>query len=97
MKFYLKVHIGNGRKVIAICDENLIGKMFIENELKIEVSERFYKGELVDIEKIKLELEFNSLNVVGENIIKILIELGFLTKEDIKRIQGVPFAMVFEV
>lgn len=76
MKFYVKVHEG----VIAICDAEIVGKKFGS----FDVSERFYKGELVELEEVKKILkEEGNFNLVGEHIVQVAVDLGVLEKKSV--------------
>ena len=77
--------IKNYRDVVAICDSDLIEKTFEEGNFQLEVKESFFKGEETSKEELtkilnNLSQEDATFNIVGE--------------ESIKRIQGVPFALV---
>ena len=94
----IKIH-KTYRDVIAICDSNLIGKKFEENNLQLDIKESFYKGE----EKTKQEViqimqdlsrEDSTFNIVGEESVNCALEAGIISKEGVKKIQGVPFALV---
>ena len=52
---YVKIHKSEHQKVIAICDEGLIGKTISEGDKEINISEDFYKGDLLKEEQV-LEL-----------------------------------------
>ena len=54
---YVKIHHSGDRVVIAICDEELIGKKISEGALVLNISERFYKGEKKSQEEVKKILE----------------------------------------
>ena len=45
MKVYCKIHKQQDYHVIAVCDEDILGKTLG----KQKISEFFYKGELIDI------------------------------------------------
>lgn len=95
---YLKKHSSAGKEVLALCDENLLGKEFHEEGMKLEVSESFYKGEKVSKEEVIRELQkASNMNIVGEESIKTAEEAGIISKEQIKTIQGVPFTLIFEL
>ena len=49
--FWCKCHSIKGHLVVAICDEDLLGKE-IGKELKMKVSENFYGGEKIDENKV---------------------------------------------
>ncbi|MBO8174684.1 MAG: DUF424 domain-containing protein [Thermococcus sp.] len=95
MKIYVKIYRVQGEILLAACDEDLIGKTFREGELKLEVKERFYKGELRDVEELEHFLkEATIANLVGERCVGKAIELGYVDKERVLYIQGVPHAQM---
>jgi len=95
---FLKI-IESYRNVIAICDEDLIGKRFEEDKFQLDVKENFFKEkEASEEETIRiiqnLSEEDATFNIVGEKSINAAVKARIISKEDIKRIQGVPFALV---
>ncbi|MEK6757836.1 MAG: DUF424 family protein [Nanoarchaeota archaeon] len=87
------------RNVVAICDSELLGKKFEEEKFQLDVKESFFKGEETDKEKTKkiirkMAMEDSTFNIIGEESIKCAIEAGIISKESIKKIQGIPFAFV---
>ena len=95
---YFKKHMGQGRILIAICDENLLGKTFSEGEYSLKVSERFYKGKKVKKEELKETLKNSeNINLVGKEIIDFALELGVLNKGSILEVSGVPHAQVIKI
>ncbi len=52
-----KIHETEERKIISLCDEDLIGKKFETKDLQLDVSEFFYKGENLDEKKVLEEIE----------------------------------------
>lgn len=91
--FYVKYHKEN---VIAICDEELIGKHFEEGRLVLDVSESFYKGELKNKDEIRLILKNDkNFNLVGKEIIKIAVKEKVVDKNAILVIGGVLHAQVY--
>ena len=88
----VKVHrTADGRKVVAICDSDLIGKKFEEKNLQLDLSSNFYKGEEKSEEDVKeLVKEPCIVNVVGQKSIDCLLELGIVEKESIIKIDNVP-------
>jgi uncharacterized protein len=84
--------------VAALADSNLIGKKFEEGVLVLDVNEKFYKGEDVSKEKIvKVLTEYSNINLVGEQVIKIAVEEGFISQQDVKTIQGVPHVQIYSI
>lgn len=92
---YVKVYRVQGEVLLAACDEELIGKTFREGELKLEVKERFYKGELVEEDRLESLLEEATIaNLTGERCVSKAIELGYVDPERVLRIEGVPHAQM---
>ncbi len=92
---YVKIYRVQGEVLLAACDEELLGKTFREGELKLEVKERFYKGELVDEDALDAMLEEATIaNLTGERCVGKAIELGYVDEARVLRIQGVPHAQM---
>ena len=94
----IKIH-KTYRNVVAICDSNLIGKKFEQDNLQLDMKETFYKGE----EKTKQETiplmqdmlkEDSTFNIVGEESINCALEAGIISKDGIKQIDNIPFALI---
>lgn len=95
---YVKIHKSDDSVVTAICDENLIGKTFSENEKEISISERFYKGEKKSEEEvIDILKNATNLNLVGEQTINLTLKLKIITKDSIILIKEIPHAQIFEI
>jgi uncharacterized protein len=91
--------INSYRYVVAICDENLIGKIFEEGKRQLNVKENFYKGEIKSPEKTKeiikkMFIEDATFNIVGKESIKIALEEKIITQEGIFELQGIPYSMI---
>ncbi len=95
-KMYVKIHETENKDIVAVCDEDLIGKKFEEKELILDVSEEFYKGEKMD-EKRTLEImkKADILNIVGEKSIDLASKNDIVSKMNIIKIKGIPHAQVF--
>lgn len=95
---YIKRNNFQGSEVLAVCDENLIGKIFREKGLKLEVAKRFYKGKLVDEkELVNLIKNAGNVNIVGKNAVKTAVKNNIIKKEDIIKIKNIPHAIIFEI
>lgn len=95
---FLKIH-KSYRDVIAICDSDLIGKKFEENNLQLDLKENFYKGNKLSEEEIietikNFSREDATFNIIGEKSISSAIKAGIISQEGIKTIQGIPYALV---
>jgi hypothetical protein len=87
------------RNVVAVCDKELLGKKFEEGEFQLDLKENFYSGkeysekEVIEIIK-DMQEEDATFNIVGEKSVNAALKSGIILKEGIKKIQGVPFALV---
>ena len=95
---FIKTH-KSYRDVIAICDVNLINKKFEEEKFQLDLNESFYKGERVNEMQAlqimqKMSEEDATFNIVGEKSVNTALKAGIISKNSIKKIQNIPFAMV---
>jgi hypothetical protein len=78
--------------LVAVCDENLLGKQLTEH---VKISEHFYKEKLVGKEEVLKELEKATLaNIFGNEIVKITLEEGVVDEENVKEIAGIKHAII---
>ena len=87
MRFYFCERKSGKEIIVAICDEDILGKKFRSHPFILDVKESFYKGSLV--EEGELESLFKRatiLNLAGENIVTIAMKKGLLKRERIMKI-----------
>lgn len=83
--------------LLAICDENILGKTFNDDRLEITVSE-FYSGKRCDEKTaIKLAQKATIINAIGKNIINILIEKKLVDASSVIKVCGTPHAQVISI
>lgn len=93
---YLKIHQSRDRRIVAICDKNLIGKKLKKGDLEINITERFYKGdELSEEEILKILSEAENINIMGEKSINFAIKHKFIKKSAVITIEGIPHAHIY--
>ncbi len=93
----VKIHESKGRKVIAICDEDLIGKTFADKNANLFISEHFYKGEKMGgDELLALTKNCSNLNIVGKKSIAFALKHHLIAQSGVLKIGGVPYANVIE-
>lgn len=98
-KFWSRLIKTKFETLVAICDEELIGKEIkIEKNFNTFVSERFYKEKLID-EKEALDLMERATigNLLGERIIKLAIEKNIISPESVILIGGIPHAQFIKI
>ncbi|MBU0760499.1 MAG: DUF424 family protein [Nanoarchaeota archaeon] len=94
----IKIH-ESYRKVVALCDSDLVGKKFEEGKMQLDVRENFYGGEEVgeveSVEMLKsLALDDAIFNIVGACAVEAAMKAGIINEDSMGKIQGVPFALV---
>lgn len=90
----VKIHKAEKRKIISICDDNLVGKKFEDEDLQLDVSKYFYKGEKMKYEDVMKEIKgADSLNIVGEESIRFALKNNLIEEESIIRIKKIPHAI----
>ena len=90
--------------VIAVCDENILEKELnfkyhVKKEpVKVKLSKNFYGGMLID-ENIVLKLlqKANIGNLMGERIIDLAEKNGFIIRENVILIDGIPHAQFIKI
>ena len=95
---YVKIHKSGDRHIVAVCDEDLIGKKFETKKLVLNISERFYKGEKLSDEKT-YEIMENAinLNLVGKKTIDLALKNDIIRKENIIKIEKIPHAQIYQL
>ncbi|MEA3323924.1 MAG: DUF424 domain-containing protein [Euryarchaeota archaeon] len=84
--------------LVAVCDQELIGQTFSDGTLTLEVSEFFYKGEIVPLPDVRDALEdARIVNIVGKRSIAHALEHGFISEDNIIVVDGVPHAQTVTI
>lgn len=96
MNCYLKIHSRFDNIVVGVCDEDCLGKILEKDKFRFNVSEVFFKDQLVSQEEaVKVLKKASNFNVVGKNIIDALIEKEIIHKDGIIAVDEVPIAIKF--
>lgn len=91
--------IKNYRYVVAVSDKELVGKIFTEGKMQLDIKESFYKGEAKTAKETAeilkdMKIEDATFNIVGKKSVGIAIENGIISEEQIGKVEGIPFALV---
>jgi hypothetical protein len=98
MLFSTKVVSASGNLMLNICDPELVDKTLHDGDTKIKINPNYYAERNVDEHEAKTLLtQCNSINMVGEKIISLATSLGIGSEKSIRRIEGVPFLIVFKM
>ena len=95
---YMKVHKQGDLIVVAICDEDLLGRTFKQGRLYISVKEEFYGGIKVNVKQaIEEAKKADIVNLVGNNAVQEAIKEGLVHPEAVIYISGIPHAQVVKL
>jgi len=84
--------------MLNICDPELINKIIHDGSTKIKINPNYYAERDVDEHEAKNLLEkCTSINMVGEKTISLATSLGIGSEKSIRRIEGIPFLIVFKM
>lgn len=94
-KLYLKSHCSGDEVLIAVCDCDLMGKKFVEGHLHVEILPDFFGEETATAQDVERALAAATMaNLVGELAVGHAIRLGYVSRENVLRIKGVPCAQM---
>jgi uncharacterized protein len=85
-----------GREVVlAACDEELVGRELRDGKLRLRVEEAFYGTESISPGELVPQLRACTIaNLVGEQAVGVALEHGFVAREHVLWIAGVPHAQM---
>jgi Uncharacterized conserved protein len=88
-----RIHVHEKERILAACDEEILGMTFRGNGAKITVSERFYGGERIT-EEIFIERtrSVTIMNLVGNEVVEIAVRAGLISEDNVMIIGDVKHA-----
>ncbi|MCL2143603.1 MAG: DUF424 family protein [Methanomassiliicoccaceae archaeon] len=87
------MHVRGTERLLAACDEELLGMTFREGNACLKVSEHFYKGELVTEEAFRERMRsVTIMNLVGDRTVREAISCGHVSESATMIIGGVRHA-----
>jgi hypothetical protein len=94
---YVNVFSLKGEKLVAACDEDILGKTFREGKMKLEILENFYKGDRLTLkEAIQVLQSADIANLSGTCIVNATIDSGLADNRSIIFISGVPHLQILK-
>ncbi len=91
----VKEHKSLNSLIISVCDSNIIGEKFEENNLQLDLTGDFYKGEeLPENKLLKLISKADNIMFVGEESIQFALKNDLAEQENIKKIKKIPHLQV---
>ena len=93
-----KAHRSQHHIVLAVCDSDLLGKKFEENNIQLDLTADFYKGKEETDEKIIVLMKAASImNFVGKKSVGLAVKEGVINKDTVRKIKGIPHAQCVRV
>lgn len=92
----LTSHVNHeGQKVVAIIDDELLGRRIDGGDIELRFDASFYDGSPALESDILSEIrESYMLNCAGENTVRFLKDHGIIADEDVAIIEGIPYVYV---
>ncbi|MEM4366961.1 MAG: DUF424 family protein [Candidatus Anstonellales archaeon] len=94
-----KSHAKGSEMVLAVCDEELLGKVFEDGSIVLDLKryKAFYDGKKVSEEELlALASLATSINAVGSGAL-VLAKRGICDEKNIRYIKGVPHIQIYKL
>lgn len=96
--FWMKIHRVGMDVLIAICDEEILGKKIKWKNVEIEIRKEFYGGKRVNEKEVLDALrEMTVGNFFGNRIVHLMIRKGIVKKENVIKIGGIAHAQYIKI
>ena len=87
------VHKRNEKTIVAVCDSELLGKVFEEGEAVLDLTSSFYRGdEVSEREAGDLVRNADIVNLVGKKAVALGLLEDVIEEATVKVVLGVPYA-----
>ena len=97
MEAYFNLKKEGNNVLLAICDEELLGKTLREGKIVFKISEEFYKGKKISVDQAVSMIENSTIiNLIGNECVKKAIENGFVHPEAVLKIEGISHAQIIK-
>ncbi len=84
-------------KMLNMCDSNLVGKVLVDGDLTMNITQSYFAERIVDEKEAEQLLRNASIiNMIGEETIALSVKIGVGSSKGVKRIDGIPFLLVFK-
>jgi hypothetical protein len=94
--FLVKKHITPDKRLfLAVCDTELFGKIYEQDDLILDLGSDYFKGkESSEAEAVMLITGSYMVYAVGDRSVALCLKEDIIDKGHIKRIQKIPFVHV---
>lgn len=97
MSFAVRTVSYQNHLMLNICDANLVGKTITKSDFQLNISKSYFADRVVGRnEAEELLKKYTIINMVGEETISLSIKLGIASPNGVKKINDIPFLLVFK-
>lgn len=97
MEAYFNLKKEGNKVLLAICDEELLGKTLREGKIVFKISEDFYRGKKISVDQAVSMIENSTIiNLIGNECVKKAIENGYVHPEAVLKIEGISHAQIMK-
>ena len=83
------------QRLLAACDEDLLGNEYAEGRFRLQVAPGFYDGLRVEEETLEAYLRSCTVaNLVGPRTVGVAVRLGLVDEAHVLHVEGVPHAQL---
>lgn len=97
MAFAIRIVNYQGNRMLNICDSGLVGRTLVEGDLTMNITPSYFAERVVE-EKEAAQLLRNAsiINMVGQRTVDLSVKIGIGSLKGVKKIEGIPFLLVFK-
>lgn len=96
MKVSVSVHSSERMKFVNIVEENLLGMTLKEGDKVLDLSDSYFKGELMDLEQAFVEARTAAIVLfVGDKVVEEALKRNLIA--DFDKICGVKYAQLYNL
>jgi len=97
LEAYFNLKKEGNKVLLAICDEELLGKTLREGKIVFKISEDFYKGKKISVDQAVSMIENSTIiNLIGNECVKKAIENGYVHPGAVLKIEGISHAQIMK-
>ncbi len=97
---YLRIHNNPQGKVVAVCDEDLLGKVLEDKDVRMDLERyrSFYDERKAGSDEVEEALRsFDSANIVGKEAVGVAVRMGLAGKKDVMYIKRTPYIQIYRL
>lgn len=97
MAFAVRIVNYQGNRMLNICDLSLVGRTLVEGDLTMNIAQSYFAERVIEEKEAEQLLRNASIiNMVGEETIGLSVKIGIGSIKGVKKIEGIPFLLVFK-